>query len=435
MSALLSDVEAPLFEAPVERKAAPVRSRTFVWEATRIAADSIWSHKLRSILTLLGIIIGVASVVIVGGAIEGLGTYVTERLTSAFGSNTFMVARIARMNMSAEEWEKVNKRNRRIYTEDLRAIEERCRGCEVVTPVLRRRDDAKLGKNTFYDADVAGVGPDLMKVQHLEIDEGRFMTSFEVEHARPVAVIGADVRKELFGPIDPIGKELKVGGDGFTVIGVEKANGTFFGQSMDKSIYFPYTAFLKKYGPRQSISVRVKAPSAGSLEAVQDEVRVIIRARRKLLPNQDDNFDILASQAMQQSVGKFTGAIAAVVTPITLISLIVGGIVVMNIMLVTVTERTKEIGMRKAIGARRKDILLQFLIESALLASCGGLLGLLLAYGLSFVIKSTTPIPMTITAGYILLSLAASCGIGLIFGIYPAAKAAKLDPIVALSRE
>ena len=434
MSALLSEVEAPPFEVQVERKASPVRSRTFVWEATRIAADSVWSHKLRSVLTLLGIIIGVASVVTVGGAIEGLGTYVTERLTSAFGSNTFMVARIARMNMSSEEWEKVNKR-RRLHTEDLRAIEERCSGCEAVTPVLRRRDDAKLGKNTFYDADVAGVGPDLMKMQHLEIEEGRFLTSFEVEHARPVAVIGADVRRELFGPIDPIGKELKVGGDGFTVIGVEKVNGTFFGQSMDKSIYFPYTAFLKKYGPRQSISVRVKAPSAGALEAVQDELCVIVRARRKLLPTQDDNFDILASQAMQESVGRFTGAIAAVVTPITLISLVVGGIVVMNIMLVTVTERTREIGMRKAIGARRKDILLQFLIESALLASCGGVLGLLLAYGLSFVIKSTTPIPMTITAGYILLSLAASCGIGLIFGIYPAAKAAKLDPIVALSRE
>src|SRR5437867_3070656 len=151
MSALLSEVEAPPFEVQVERKAAAVRSRTFVWEATRIAADSVWSHKLRSVLTLLGIIIGVASVVTVGGAIEGLGTYVTERLTSAFGSNTFMVARIARMNMSAEEWEKVNKRNRRLYTDDLRAIEERCSGCEAVTPVLRRRDDAKLGKNTFYD--------------------------------------------------------------------------------------------------------------------------------------------------------------------------------------------------------------------------------------------------------------------------------------------
>jgi putative ABC transport system permease protein len=436
MSAVLSRFEIPAAEArPAADVAGEYRPGTFVWEATRIALDSIWSHKLRSILTLIGIIIGVASVVTVGGAIEGLGTYATTRLASTFGSNTFMVARIARMNMSSEEWEKVNKRNRRLYVDDLRAIQERCDGCDAVTPVLRWRDDAKLGKNTFYDADISGVGPDQIKVQDLNLDEGRFVTSFDVEHARDVAVIGADIRRELFGPLDPIGKELKVGGDTFTVIGVESANGTFFGQSLDKSIYVPYTSFLKKYGNRQSVTVRVKAPSSQTLEAVQDEVRVIMRSKRHLRPNQEDNFDILASQAMQESVGRFTGAIAAVVTPITLISLVVGGIVVMNIMLVTVTERTKEIGMRKAIGARRKDILLQFLVESGLLAACGGMLGLLLAYGLSFLIKTTTPIPMTITPGYILLSLAASCGIGVIFGIYPAHKASKLDPIVALSRD
>jgi len=376
----------------------------------------------------------VASVVTVGGAIEGLGYYVKDRLVSTFGSNSFTVARMARMNISEEEWEKLMKR-RRLYTDDLRAIRGQCDGCEAVTPILRWRDEAKLGNRTFFDADVTGVHPDITKIQQIEIEEGRFLSTFDVEHARPVAVIGADIRNELFGPLDPLGKEIKVGGDSFTVVGLEKRNGTFFGQSLDTNIYLPYTAYLKKYGTRQSITLRIKAPSSEALETTQDDVRVIMRSRHKLKPNQEDDFDILASSAMQEGVGRFTGAIAAVVTPITLISLLVGGIVVMNIMLVTVTERTKEIGMRKAIGAKRRDILLQFLVESLVLSSFGGLLGLLLAYGIGAVIRITTPIPMHITIGYILLALLTSGGIGLLFGIYPAYKASKLDPIVALSRD
>jgi len=280
-----------------------------------------------------------------------------------------------------------------------------------------------------------GVNENMTKITDLEVESGRFLSSFDVDHARSLAVIGADVRNELFGPLDPLGKEFKLGGESFTIVGVEKSKGSFFGQSMDNNIYIPYPVFLKKYGSRQSINMRVKAPSAEVQEAVQDEVRVIMRSRHHLRPNQEDDFDILGSKTLQESVGQFTGAIAAVVTPITLISLVVGGIVIMNIMLVTVTERTKEVGMRKAVGARRRDIMLQFLIESALLATVGGGLGILLGYIVSMIIRSTTPIPMTITIGYILLSLAASGGIGIISGIYPAHKAAKLDPIVALSRE
>lgn len=438
MNAILSEVveiETLPEEAPAAEPGRKRRSGAFLWEATRIALDSILSHKLRSILTLLGIIIGVASVVVVGGAIEGLGTYVRERLVSTFGSNTFMLARVAGMNISWEEWEKRIKRNKRIYADDFRAVQEQCEGCEAVAPRLWWRDDVKFSNETFYDAQVQGVNPDISKIQVLEVAEGRFLSNFDVEHARPAVVIGADIRDQLFGPIDVIGKELKLGGDPFIIIGVEKRNGTFFGQSMDNQAYIPYTAFLKKYGTRQSLTLRVKAPSAETLEAAQDEVRVIMRSRHHLRPKQEDDFDILASRAMQESVGQFTGAIAAVVTPITLISLIVGGIVVMNIMLVTVTERTKEIGMRKSVGARRRDILMQFLVESSLLASFGGLFGLLLAYLISALIENATPIPMTITPGYILLALLASGGIGLLFGIYPAHKASKLDPIVALCRE
>ncbi len=407
---------------------------TSTWEAFKIAADSIWSHKLRSVLTLLGIIIGVASVVAVGGAIEGLGYYVKDRLTSTFGSNTFMVARIARVNMSQEEYEQVIKRNKRLYLEDMRAVEERCEDCAAISTSMGRTADIKTGNRIFYDANVRGVTEDTPKIQELVVAEGRFISAFDTQHARPVAVIGDAVRKELFGPIDVIGRQLRVGADSFNVIGVERENGTFFGQSMDNNIYIPYTAFMKIFAQRQ-VNFQVKAPSAETLQLTQDQVRVILRSRHKLRPNQEDDFDLLASDAIQNAIGQFTGAIAMVVTPITLISLVVGGIVVMNIMLVTVTERSPEIGMRKAIGARRRDILLQFLIESSLLASLGGALGLGLAYLIAIIIRGTTPIPMTITWFYAVIALVFSGGIGLIAGIYPAHRAAKLDPIVALARE
>jgi len=410
------------------------RAFTAVLEAFFIAADSIWSHKLRSVLTLLGIIIGVASVVAVGGAIEGLGYYVRERLTSTFGSNTFMVARIARVNMSQEEYEKVVKRNKRLYVEDMRAVEERCEDCTAINTNMGRTADVKVGNQTFYDANIRGMTSDAPKIQELNIEEGRFISPFDVQRARPVAVVGTAVRRELFGPVDVIGKEIRIGPDAFTIIGVEKENGTFFGQSLDNNVYIPYTSFMKIFAQR-TITFQVKAPAAETLQSTQDEVRVILRSRHKLRPNEEDDFDLLASDAIQNAVGQFTGAIAAVVTPITLISLVVGGIVVMNIMLVTVTERTPEIGMRKAVGARRRDIMLQFLIESSLLASLGGVLGLALAYVIAIIIRGTTPIPMTITFFYILIALLASGGIGLISGIYPAVRAAKLDPIVALARE
>jgi len=400
-----------------------------------IAADSIWSHKLRSILTLLGIIIGVSSVVTVGGAIEGLGTYVNERLVSTFGSNTFTLARIARMNISNEEWDKLNKRNKRLYPTDLQAVQERCDDCLAVVPRLRAVDDAKEGSRTFYDANISGTNQDLPRIQELSLEEGRFLTQLDVDHARQCAVIGTDIRDELYGEVSVAGKEIKIGGDSFSFIGVEQKNGTFFGQSMDNNVYIPYTVFLKKYGSRKSISIQVRAPSSESLESTQDQVRVIMRTRHHLRPDQEDDFDILASKAIQESVAQFTGAIAVVVTPITLISLVVGGIVIMNIMLVTVTERTTEIGMRKAVGARRRDIMLQFLIESSLLAAIGGTIGIMAAYGLGLLIRGTTPVPITITVSYVALAILASGGIGLISGIYPAHRAAKLDPIVALSRE
>lgn len=434
MNAIVSELDMTMGNAAAGEKRHRLRAFATVWEAFLIAVDSIWSHKLRSVLTLLGIIIGVASVVAVGGAIEGLGYYVKDRLTSTFGSNTFVVARIARVNMSEDEYEKVIKRNKRIYLEDMKAVEQRCDDCDAISTNMSRMADIKAGNRTFYDATVRGVTEDTPKIQELVLSEGRFVSVLDTQHARSVAIIGDAVRTELFGPVDVVGKQIRVGADSFTVIGVERENGTFFGQSLDNRVYIPYTSFMKIFAQR-AINFQVKAPSAESLLSTEDQVRVIMRSRHKLRPNQDDDFDILASDAIQNAVGQFTGAIAVVVVPITCISLVVGGIVVMNIMLVTVTERGPEIGLRKAIGARRRDIMLQFLIESSLLASMGGMLGLLLAYVIAIIIRATTPIPMAMTVFYAALAILTSGGIGLIAGSYPAYRAAKLDPIVALARE
>jgi putative ABC transport system permease protein len=412
-----------------------MRTSTALWEALRIAVDSIWTHKLRSVLTLIGIIIAIASVVTVGGAIEGMGDYVWKQLSSTFASNTFVVARIVQA-ASMEEFEEKLRRNKNLDLEDMKAVEDRCDGCEAISPMLQETDTIKRANKIFYDASISGISADLPRIQAVDLYEGRFIADFDVEHASPVAVIGWKVREELFGPLGALGKQIKIGADNFTVIGVEQQKGSSgIGQSADNSLYIPYSVFLKKYGSRRSITFQVRASSGETIQTTEDEVRMILRARHKLKPQAADDFDMLTSSAIQETIDGIIGMIAVAIIPITLVGLVVGGIVVMNIMLVTVTERTVEVGMRKAVGARRADILLQFLVESALLATLGGVLGLGLAYVFCAVIEGVAGFPMRITMGYVLLALFTSGGVGMLSGIYPAYRASKLSPIVALARE
>jgi putative ABC transport system permease protein len=429
-----SDGESPETITAIKKTYSKLSANAALWEAFRIAIDSIWAHKMRSVLTLLGIIIGVASVVTVGAAIEGLGHYVSDSLESVLGSNTFTINRFARVT-SLEEYLELIRKNKPIRLLEMDAVKEMCEGCEAISPNMNRSDNIKRGNLLYESAGIRGISEDFPKIQELELSGGRFVSAPDVSHAASTAVIGSKIRDELFGSVDPIGKEIRIGGDKFTVIGVEVENGGMMGSSLDENIYIPYTVFLKKYGTRQSISFRVKASSGENLEYTQDEVRQIMRSRRKLKPNQDDNFGIVATQEIQDTIGKITGLITMAVIPVVAISMVVGAIVVMNIMLVVVTERTMEIGMRKSLGARRKDILLQFLVESGLLASIGGAIGVLLAYGISTIIELTTPLPMYVTFTYIVFAILSSGGIGVISGIYPAYRAAKLDPIVALTRE
>lgn len=412
------------------------RTLASFWEASRISLDSIWSHKLRSFLTLLGIIIGVASVVSVGAAIEGLRKYVTDSLEGALGSNAIIVARIAGINVSYDDYLEMLRKHKPIRLEDMQIVRELCGDCEAISPMMNRNDNVKRESRIFEQARINGVNEDLLKMEKINLESGRFITGSDVMRAIPSAVIGIDIRDELFGSVDAIGKTIRIGGDKFTVVGIEAKKGSsLIGNSTDNGIYIPYTAYMKKYGTRQEIAFRVKSPTQETFFYTRDEVRQILRARHKLKPNQDDDFSLLALTDIQQEIDKLIAVITVVIIPVIAISMVIAGIVVMNIMLVVVTERTVEIGMRKALGARRKDILLQFLVESGFLAMVGGIFGVLIAYGVSMIIVATTPVPMFITLTYIIFAVLSSGGIGVVSGLYPAFKASKLDPIVALMRE
>ena len=408
---------------------------SFYLDAAKIALQSIFAHKLRAFLTLIGIIIGVASVVVVGASISGLNSYVLERVSKVLGANHFMIARFPRMGRLTEDQRvKIERRNKNLTWDDLEWLQRQCTSCAEVGAAAFAQVNMKENGRELFGTRIQGVTSSMAEIEDKTIAEGRFLSPNEVEHAAAVCVIGMDLREKFFSGRDPIGQTVKIREMPLRIVGVEEKRGTMFGDSLDNHAYIPLTTFGRLFGRRQSIQLHGKAGSREQFVATLEEARLAMRNRRKLTGDDEDNFGLFNVEEINNDVDQFTGKIALVVTPITLISLIVGGIVVMNIMLVSVTERTFEIGLRKAVGARRKQILMQFLIESSLLSAVGGVLGLLLAAGISALIRVTTPIPMTITLTYILLSILFSGGIGMIFGIYPAYKASRLDPIVALGK-
>jgi putative ABC transport system permease protein len=401
--------------------------------------DSIRAHKLRSFLTLLGVIIGVASVIMVGAAIEGLGVYAEQSTAKAFGSESFMVAQIAATGrLSRRDLFDKLKRNKPIRTDDARFVEALAGDKVLYSPYRQHISDVKRENLICEDSSILGAASAMAGIRDIGVVDGRFFTEQE-EHTRSyVAVIGDTVRTTLFpGDASPLNQIIRIEGIEFTVIGVQERLGSAFGRDQDNSVYIPITAFNRMYGPGTGFALfgRPKPGSGLDLTGALDETRVVLRTRFHARPGQPDNFDVLTPDAIRGFIDQVLGMIAAIVVPVTCISLVVGGIVIMNIMLVSVTERTREIGIRKAIGARHGDVMMQILIEAVFLASVGGALGVAAGAAVTALLGRIFEISMHITLAYVALSLVVSSVVGVVSGWYPASRAAKLDPVVALRAE
>jgi putative ABC transport system permease protein len=334
--------------------------------------------------------------------------------------------------MDDEEFERRNRRNKRVTWEEYEWVRDHCLTCSEVGAGAGSGADLKQDGIEFPGAAVFGVTANMVDIEDKTIESGRFISNDEVTRTAMVVVLGGDIKDKFFPHTDAIGKTLKIRGLPMRVVGVEEKRGSFFGDSFDRQVYIPITTHLQIFG-RNGLQIHGKGRTRESFQDSIEDARVAMRIKRRLNGNEEDDFGVVNVEEINNQIDEFTNTIAMVVVPITLITLIVGGIVVMNIMLVSVTERTFEVGLRKAVGATRRQILLQFLIESAILCALGGVIGLLLAWGITTLITTLASITMTITLFYIIMALVVSTTVGMLAGIYPAFKAAKLDPILALT--
>ena len=405
----------------------------FLREPALIALQTMRAHKLRSFLTLLGIILSVSTLILVVALISGVNQYFATRVAN-LGSNVFLVHKFPIIS-DTKDLLKAQRRNRDITWDDYLALRESLKLPQGVGVEVRRTANIRNERQSMQDVDLRGVTANIGEMDVEEVATGRYITDSDNEHRDTVCMIGNDVVEKLYPNSDPIGKILMVDGREFQIVGIAKKIGNTFGQSQDNFVYIPIETWLKIYGRNYTLSVNIQARGPEWLGRTEEEARMMMRARRHLAPNEDDNFGILASDSLMGLWKNLTGTLASGMVGLVSIFLVIGGVVIMNVMLASVTERTREIGIRKSLGAKRRDILLQFLVESTVMALVGGAIGVFIAWALALIVRTATPVPMAVPITAVIAAILISSAVGMFFGVYPARKAARLDPIEALRYE
>ncbi len=399
-------------------------------ETLKLALDSLRAHKLRSFLTLLGVILAVATLVSVMSVIAGLNKYIADKVAD-LGANVFVIDRFGIIT-SEQAWVAAQKRPL-ITLEEFERYRETAQLARQVAGYDRQNSQTRSGDALMENTQVIGVTSNYAEIENLGIAEGRFITPADEEHRSEVAFIGADLAEKFFPNVDPIGKTVRADTHTYEVVGVGTRIGSALGRSKDNYLLLPLGTYLKGWHkPDDSLAVFVQAKNAESMESAEEEARMLFRAWRHIPYSNADNFGILGSDSIMALWNQLTGNLAFVAMALVSVFLVVGGIVIMNIMLASVTERTREIGLRRSLGARKQHILLQFLTESALLAATGGLIGIITAFVIVIFVKTAFSFPMDMPISAVILSLLLATAVGLFFGIFPAMRAAKLDPIEAL---
>jgi putative ABC transport system permease protein len=398
-----------------------------------IALQAIWANKLRSFMTVLGNVVAVTSIVTVVTLIQGMNGMVADAIVSDVGADSFIIQRTPPI-FNEDEAER-NRNNPLITVDEGDAI--RAFSPLIVSVAAQASRNANVSYRTeeVDNAQIQGVTSSFADFSTFSAERGRVMSPVEVERSQPVALLGWDLADRLFGDIDPIGKTIKIAGIGFRVVGVSEQKGSFFGSSQDNFAVVPLGAYQRLFGARQSLQLMVKPVSTDLIDEAMDDATVALRVSRRLKPTAANNFGIFTSDTILDLYRQVTSGIFAVLVGIVALSLVVGGIVIMNIMLMVVSERTREIGLRKALGAKRKDIMSQVLTESITLSTFGGVVGILLGSLAATLIAALTPLPARLEMWSVVLGVGITAAVGLFFGAYPASRAASLDPIEALRRE
>lgn len=404
-----------------------------ITESFVMSMGSLWANKLRTFLTLLGIIIGVLTIIAVISIIQGLNNYVYTKM-AFYGANDFSATKFS-MALSLKEYREQMKR-KNLTLEEMQLVRNRCESCDLVGANASTSRTVKYGNQSLKNVEIRGITHlDHMIGSVVELERGRHLLKEDEDRSRFVCIVGADIVEHLFPYLDPLGKWMKVGPHNFLIAGIGKKKGKLLGMSQDNYVRIPITTFQKIYGSRRSISINIHTASQQQMAEAQEEVRTILRSARHRSFKDPDDFSFQTSETFIQFYRNATSSIYIAMIAISAVALLVGGIVVMNIMLVSVTERTKEIGIRIAVGARRKDILFQFLVESAVISAVGGTIGIGLGLITAKIFSMATSMPSSVEPVSIVIAILMSASIGLFFGIYPANKAAKLNPVDALRSE